>query len=168
MWYICLSIVCDIFSLSENLTCKFLSSRDWWGSGHTTLIWHLAYWVSSAEGIWWGKEGKSRRFSDLLPLLPWNRSCSSGIKGPSLSQEEDILSQDGELGAPKNLYPQTLLNNPNLPIYFTIHYTNPKPPPKYFTNFLFLCLKGIKTSCSGHFLESLFSCEDSCVHVKIP
>lgn len=38
---------------------------------------------------------------------------------------------------------------------------------QFFTILLFLCLKGINTSCSGHFFRSSFSCKSSHVHVKI-
>lgn len=38
---------------------------------------------------------------------------------------------------------------------------------RFFTDLLFLCLKGIKASCSDHFFRSLYSCEGFQVHVKI-
>lgn len=48
--------------------------------------------------------------------------------------------------------------------------TNPTQTPlscQYFTNLLFLCLKGIKSSYSDHLFRSSFSCDSSHVPVKI-
>lgn len=85
----------------------------------------------------------------LLLFLPWNRSQKSPVLGASLcGRPEDISTKDRELRGEKS----GPLRSSRLP-----HHHRPRPrslPNQVFTSLLCLCLKGINTSSSGHFLRS--------------
>lgn len=91
---------------------------------------------------------------DALPIPEGRKTILSPEKG-NQGQEESVQT---------NLVKLTLSFLSTSP-----QYTAPGPNPYVLSilHKLFLCLKGRKAFCSGHFFSSSFSCEGSYMHVKI-
>ena len=102
---------------------------------------------------------------------------------PSSSQKQETKLLKGALSAPRrrrtflspgtgnqgprDLYTQTLLNQPLRPSYILTIY-DPWPrllcPVNSSQTYCSLCLRGVKASCSGHFFTSSFSSQGVHVH----
>ena len=92
-------------------------------------------------------------YSDLFPLTFY--FLKKGAKAPfCIWRKGTFLSPEKKSVALRKVYKQSLL------LHHLLTPQQTRLSSQFFTNILFLCLKGIKAS-SDHFLESSFSCESS-------
>ena len=135
----------------------------------STAPWHIEY--LRMKELWEMAEARRSLWPPpMSPFFPEAGHKTSVWKVPSLYQEEGRHSFHQRLG----IWGQKICTNlVELTLFFLVTSSPITPWAQtplscpFFTNVLFLCLKGVKASCSGHFSGSSFSGEGSHVRVKI-